>query len=215
MRANGLQEENVNNLHVVQKTKRADGYFDDVLSVHLVPVMAGQCSWTNAGDIAFSTTLGSCISVCAYDEDMGVGGMNHFLLPNASESEGRRFSKSFRYGSAAVENLLNCLYKNGAAKNGIKIKIFGGANIISTSAQDIGARNIAFTRDFFERENMRIKSEDVGGDYARRVIFYPQSGRVMLQTLNERDALEQIQNKETNILQKLQKVREGADVELF
>ena len=80
----------------IKETLRADGYFDQVLGVHLVSVMAGDYRWTRADDIAFSTTLGSCLSVCAYDQHAGIGGMNHFLLPEAPQNEEKKYSDSFR-----------------------------------------------------------------------------------------------------------------------
>lgn len=199
----------------IRETKRADGYFDEILGYHLVPVIAGNCNWTRASDIAFSTTLGSCLSVCAYDKAANVGGMNHFLLPQAGESEDKKFSESFRYGSAAIESLLNVLFSHGAAKNGLTIKIFGGANVLKNASRDIGQKNLQFTKNFFTRENLRIESEDVGGFCGRRVIFHPLTGKVFLKNIGDNSEIAQISQKELSILDKVTKEKEGNDVELF
>lgn len=200
----------------VKEARRGDGFFDQVLGAHLVSVMAGFYNWSRSEDVAFSTTLGSCMSVCAYDPGAGVGGMNHFLLPEApANEENNSFSQSFRYGSAAIEVLLNALYKHGAAKNGLRIKIFGGGKVMNALSYDVGAQNIEFTKNFFERENMRIESEDIGGLNGRRVVFFPRSGKVLIKAVGEKKDLMRIAEKETKILKKLSQEKEEDNIELF
>lgn len=200
---------------IVQETVKGEGYFDQTIGVSVVSVMAGAYRWTKSADIAFSTMLGSCISVCAYDSHSGVGGMNHFLLPQAPENEKSEYSESFRYGSAAIETLLNALYSKGAAKNGMAIKIFGGAKVLGKVTQDIGRKNIDFAHRFFLRENMRIESEDVGGQVARRIIFFPKTGKVLLRQLGENKDITKIAEKEMNILRKISHKKQESHIELF
>ena len=200
---------------MLAESKRDDGYYDDVLCAHLVPVMAGQCKWTKAGDVALSTTLGSCLSVCAYDAHAGVGGMNHFLLPEGKTEEDAKFSNSFRYGSAAIENLLNALYQQGAAKNGLSIKIFGGAKVLNGISHDVGVKNINFTKKFFLRENLRIESQDIGGEAGRHVVFFPKSGKVLLRSLGDIKDIAFIKQSEEKLLGKLNEQKQDDDVELF
>jgi chemotaxis protein CheD len=202
-------------MRISGETCKKDGYYDAELNAHIVSVMAGAFRWTKSADIAFSTMLGSCISICAYDEYSGVGGMNHFLLPQAPAKEKNEYSDSFRYGSAAIENLLNSLYSKGAAKNGIVIKIFGGAKVLDNVSIDIGRQNIDFAHRFFNRENMRIQSEDVGGKCARRIIFFPRTGRVLLRQLDESKDVSSIAQKEMNILKKISRQKQEDEIELF
>jgi chemotaxis protein CheD len=199
----------------VQESKRDDGYFDENLGVNIVSVMAGAYRWSRASDVALCTTLGSCLSVCAYDRISGIGGMNHFLLPQPPKNEKVQFSQSFRYGSAAIETMLNALYKYGAAKNGLVVKIFGGAKVLAGVSQDVGQRNITFAHNFFKRENMRIESEDVGGKYGRRIIFFPQTGKVLLRSIGDMKGLETILDKEAKILQKIHNDKREDEIELF
>lgn len=199
----------------VRESIRGDGYYDQALGVHLVSVMAGVYHWTRHNDIAFSTTLGSCLSVCAYDKYARIGGMNHFLLPKAPADEDNRYSESFRYGSAAIETMLNSLYSKGAAKNGMTIKIFGGAKVLSGVSQDVGRKNIEFAHGFFKRENLRVDSEDVGGLYGRRVIFFPLTGKVLLRSLGEKKEIDRIAENEIKVLEKISKTDVDSDVELF
>ena len=198
-----------------EETQKEEGYYDADLGAHVVSVMAGAYRWTKSADIAFSTMLGSCISICAYDKFSCVGGMNHFLLPEAPKNEKGEYSQSFRYGSAAIESLLNSLYSKGAAKNGVVIKIFGGAKVLDNLSVDVGRKNIDFAHRFFHRENMRIQSEDVGGKCARRIIFFPRTGRVLLKQLEEKHDVAVVAEKEMNILQKISQQTREEDIELF
>ena len=199
----------------IRETKKQDGYYDKDLDTHIVSVIAGHCNWTRDRNVAFATMLGSCVSVCVYDEDRGIGGMNHFLLPENGGENAGRFTESFRYGSAAIESLLNALYKNGAAKNGLRIKIFGGANVLQRTSNDIGQKNINFTKKFFATENMRIESEDIGGDYGRRIVFFPKTGKVLLRPIGDTSELDDIRNQENAVFEKISNQQDGNDVELF
>ena len=201
--------------NTVHQTMRGDGYYDQIMDTHLVSVMAGVCHWTKSSDIAFSTTLGSCVSVCAYDTHAGIGGMNHFILPMAPENEDNRISRSFRYGSAAIESLLNALYSHGAAKNGLHIKLFGGGKVLNKVSDNVGQRNIDFARRYFQRENIRIESEDVGGDKGRRIIFFPQTGKVLMRSLGDKKELQNIATQEKKLLKTLSTERGKDDIELF
>jgi chemotaxis protein CheD len=202
-------------VNAIKETRLTDGYYDESLGLHIVSVMAGHCNWTSSEDVAFSTMLGSCLSVCAYDSDAGVGGMNHFLLPESHQDEDIKFSDSFRYGSAAIESLLNSLYAHGAAKNGLKIKIFGGANVLKNASRDIGEKNVKFTKNFFQRENLRIETEDLGGNVGRRIVFHPASGKVLLKTIGDSQEITQISKNEKKILERVSRNREESDIELF
>lgn len=199
----------------LSEVRKNDGYFDQGLGARLISVFAGGCHWTHLDGYAFMTTLGSCVSICACDPHVGVGGMNHFILPKAHESEDEKFSQSFRYGSAAIESLLNALYKKGAAKNGLKIKVFGGANMLGNVTNDIGARNIDFMHKFFKRENLRVESEDIGGTFGRRIVFFPKTGRVLLKTLNSSKDINDILNNEKKAMHKVAVEEVESSVELF
>lgn len=147
-------------------------------------VHQGDCHVSGESDVTFSTVLGSCISACVYDKVSGVGGMNHFLLAEQSGSAKDRYGASARYGAFAMEQLINTVLSKGSgSKANLDIKVFGGGNI-NTSLDDIGAKNITFVREFLRAEGYRLSSEDMGGTYARRVLFKPSSGRAFVKRLD-------------------------------
>lgn len=123
--------------------------------------------------VVLSTILGSCVAVCLYDPAAGVGGMNHFLLPDGGDSHDAR---SERYGVNAMEQLINALLRLGARRAGLVAKAFGGANM-SPRLAPIGDANSSFTRKFLATEGIACLAESLGGSNARRVMFWPQSGK--------------------------------------
>src|SRR3569833_74596 len=140
----------------------------------------GDCLVGGEEDLTFSTILGSCVSACIRDTEAMVGGMNHFLLAEPSGSASDRYGASARYGAFAMEQLINKVLSRGTGqKANLEIKVFGGG-LINAALSDVGAKNIEFVHEFLDNEGYRIASEDVGGSYARRVMFKPHSSRLMI-----------------------------------
>ena len=144
----------------------------------------GDCLVGGEEDLTFATILGSCISACIRDTHANIGGMNHFLLAEPSGSARDRYGASARYGAFAMEQLINKVLSRGSGRKGnLEIKIFGGG-LINAALTDVGAKNIEFVHEFLENEGYKITGEDVGGSYARRVLFKPQSGRAFVKRLD-------------------------------
>jgi chemotaxis receptor (MCP) glutamine deamidase CheD len=122
------------------------------------------------------TLLGSCIAVCLWDRELGIGGMNHFLLPTG-EPLG---NDPMRFGVHAMDRLIGLMMKLGADRRRFVAKVFGGAHVLSI-AESVGGvpqRNIAFIREFLEHERIPVLAADVGGYQPRDVHFYSATARV-------------------------------------
>ncbi len=130
-------------------------------------------------DILIMTTLGSCIAACLWDRDRRIGGMNHFMLP-----EGGTAADGGRYGSYAMELLINELIKRGATRATMEAKVFGGGAVISgMSSINVGERNTRFVLDYLKTERISVVSKDVLDIYPRKVCFLPASGKAMVKRL--------------------------------
>jgi chemotaxis protein CheD len=168
-------------------------------------------------DEAITTVLGSCISACIRDTKLRIGGMNHFMLPEdksggkSSWMEGPT-GLATRYGTFAMESLLNELMKLGAVRERLEIKLFGGGRILS-SMTDVGAKNIDFAHSFLALEEFRIAAEDVGDTCPRHVDYYPYTGKVMLKRLRSLEA-QAISHREAEYRRRLAEPP-ADDVELF
>ncbi|MCB1333359.1 MAG: chemotaxis protein CheD [Roseivivax sp.] len=137
-----------------------------------ISVIQGEFKISNDPEVILSTVLGSCIAACLHDPVAQIGGMNHFLLPNRDGAD----SGDIRYGAHAMELLINGLLKQGAHRDRMQAKLFGGASM-AANLRDIGRSNAAFAQEFLRRENLPIVSESVGGQMARRVRFWPTTGK--------------------------------------
>lgn len=147
-------------------------------------VHQGDCYVSDAPDLTYSTVLGSCISACVRDRVARVGGMNHFLLAEQSGAARDRYVASARYGAFAMEQLINQVLSRGTGrKDNLEIKLFGGGKI-NAVLEDVGAKNIEFVRQFLADEGYVARSADLGGAYARRVLFKPHSGRAFVKRLD-------------------------------
>lgn len=151
-------------------------YFDPKIGARTVSVLPGRHAVIEEAGAAVTTLLGSCVAACIRDVSRGIGGLNHFLLPgDAGPGVGER---SARYGVYAMEVLINDILRRGGRKDRLEAKIFGGANVIDTNAHEtVGARNAAFVRRYLETEGIPLAAADTGGERARRIFFFPSTGR--------------------------------------
>jgi chemotaxis protein CheD len=177
----------------------------------------GDCLVGGEEDLTFSTILGSCISACVRDVEARVGGMNHFLLAEPSGSAKDRYGASARYGAFAMEQLINKVLSRGTGRKGnLEIKVFGGG-LINSALTDVGAKNIEFVRMFLRDEGYSLAGEDVGGAFARRVMFKPHSGRAFVKRLDS-DAGANVAKEELSIVRTRvapKPVPVADDIELF
>lgn len=177
-------------------------------------VHQGDCLVSGEVGVTFSTVLGSCISACVRDKAAGIGGMNHFLLATQSGSSKDRFGESARYGAFAMEKLINAVLSAGTGrKANLEFKIFGGGNI-HAGMNDVGQKNIEFVREFLRNENYGIASEDMGGNFARRVMFQPATGRALVKRLDSRESAHLVRNELAIAKRQIIKPVED-DIELF
>lgn len=160
-------------------------YWDKQMHVWAAKILPGEFYVSLHGEM-ISTVLGSCISACVRDVKKGIGGMNHFMLPEPSEHPTQWGSDNLatRYGNWAMEALINELLKRGGSKKYMEVKLFGGGQIIQHMT-DIGARNIEFARSFVLDEGFSISAEDVGGQRPRKVLYFPDTGSVKVKRLNK------------------------------
>lgn len=131
-------------------------------------------------DTALTTILGSCVAACLRDSTLKIGGMNHFLLPDGQIGDGA----PARYGSYAMELLINDMLKRGANRKRLEAKVFGGANVLKGfTSNPVGTRNAEFVRQYLQAEHIPIVAEDLLGIHPRKIWFFPATGRVVVQRL--------------------------------
>ena len=189
-------------------------YYDRELATPAAKILPGE--YFVAGDeMALVTVLGSFVAACVRDTTLGVGGMNHFMLPDGGQEVNGVVAPSARYGTYAMEMLLNHLGKLGGRRSRLEAKVFGGGNVMpGMTATRVGDRNAEFVLAFMQREGIRVVAQDLKGDYPRKICYFPRSGRVLMRQLRAtgRDAVSRY---EEAYRKRLAATRVEGDVELF
>jgi len=191
-------------------------YWDRVHQCYAAKLLPGEY-YVTANDEIIVTILGSCISACVRDRVFGIGGMNHFMLPRQTQVDDNwrdtKLSRANRYGSHAMENLINDILVNGGARKNLEVKIFGGGRILAQMT-DIGKNNIDFIDQYIQTESLNILAKDVGGIHPRKVIYSPMTGKVhvkKLRALHNQTLIE----RETQYLNEIQDAPVSGGIELF
>ena len=151
-------------------------WYETQFKSEAVKVLPGEYFVHNK-DLLIMTTLGSCIAACLWDRNAQVGGLNHFMLPEGTSDSGR-------YGSYAMELLINEMMKRGASRSSLEAKVFGGGQVIQgMDSINVGERNTRFVLDYLKTERIPVVSKDVLDVYPRKVCFLPASGKAMVKRL--------------------------------
>ena len=198
-----------NNVHLAPNV-----YYDRHFERQAVKILPGEY-FVTSGDKLIVTVLGSCVAVCLRDKATGVGGMNHFLLPNDGSSETGLFTESARYGVYAMELLVNHLLKMGTSRTRFEAKIFGGGNVLrGMTVNNVGQRNAEFVLAYLHTEQIPIVALDLLGEFPRKVYFFPDTGQVLvkkIKTLHNST----ISDRESEYRMRVKFTPKSGDVELF
>jgi chemotaxis protein CheD len=189
-------------------------YFDNSFNMEVAKILPGEYYVTRR-EMVLVTTLGSCVAACIRDKTSGIGGMNHFMLPeNTTESSGWG-STSTRYGTYAMETLINQLLKLGAQRSNLEAKLFGGGTVIKNMpTMNVGERNAEFGLNYLEIEGIPLVADDLLDSFPRKVYFFPQSGKVLVKKLKNLNNATIIL-RENEYQTALAKTKVAGDVELF
>jgi chemotaxis protein CheD len=153
-------------------------YADHHFQYDAVKVLPGEY-FVSSEDLVIMTVLGSCIAACIWDNKMRIGGMNHFMLPDGDGADG-----SGRYGSYAMELLINEMIKLGARRETMQAKVFGGGAVMAGfTTMNVGERNTKFVLDYLATERIPVVSQDVLDIHPRKVCFFPVTGKVLVKRL--------------------------------
>ena len=189
-------------------------YYDRSFECEAAKILPGEYYYTKK-NMLIVTVLGSCVAACIRDRVSGIGGMNHFMLPDGGGDPSNPASTSMRYGAYAMEMLINQILKAGGRRENLEAKVFGGGNVLQGfTHMNVGERNAQFVRTFLRNENIRVLAEDLNDIYPRKVYFFPQTGRVLVKKLMKLNNYTLVK-REQDYATRLQVNDVGGDVDLF
>ena len=155
----------------------------------LPPAGTLQAAYLHAGHILVSrdpcritTVLGSCVAVGLWDDANGIGGLNHFLLPERLVNG----AASPRFGNIAVRALIDGVIAAGARRQSLQAKVFGGACVLRAFREGgwhLGTKNVDVARRILREEGIPIAAEDVEGTRGRKLIFQTHDGAAWVRSL--------------------------------
>lgn len=191
-------------------------YFDRHFNMEAGKILPGEYYVTRR-DMLLVTVLGSCVSACIRDVVSGIGGMNHFMLPDGgSQDKDGLLSSSARYGTYAMEVLINELLKLGAKRANLEAKVFGGGRVLKGfTVGNVGQRNADFVLEFLKTENIRVVAQDLLDVYPRKVYFFPKTGKVLVKKLKSTHGDENILKDEREYNRRIIQSPISGDIDLF
>jgi len=187
-------------------------YLDPYTKLWTTKILPGEYAVVPMGEVVV-TAVGSCIAACIHDRVLGIGGMNHFMLPTSVGGDWAGQSSAARYGNYAMEYLINEILKQGGKRTQLEAKIFGGG-VMMASQIAVGDMNIDFAKAYLQTEGIPLKAVDVGGAYSRKVYFTPQTGEVSLKKLSVQNNAT-LSDREASYAKNLKIGSLSGEVELF
>jgi chemotaxis protein CheD len=200
--------------HAYEETLAPNLYFDREHNSEAVKILPGEY-YATMRDMLLVTTLGSCVCACIRDKISGIGGINHFMLPDSGHDKDNPLGHSARYGAYAMEVLINQLIKMGAKRSNFEAKIFGGASVLrGFTVNNVGESNSEFVLNYLKTENIKVVAQDLLDIYPRKVYFFPHSGLVRVKRLKTVHN-DSIISREAEYNKRLYLAKLEGDVELF
>jgi chemotaxis protein CheD len=121
-----------------------------------------------------------------------------------------------RYGSYALEVLINDLLKAGARRERLEAKVFGGGAVLANmTTLNIGDRNAEFVLRYLKTEEIRVAAQDLRGPHARRVSYFPQTGLALVRRLTRQDDQVVVERNERALARAISATSPRSGVELF
>ncbi len=141
-----------------------------------ITIGIGDLKVCRAPDVLVTYALGSCVGICLLDNQTGIGGLSHIMLPDSTGMSAQ--TSPMKFADKALPMLVQQMVALGANKSRLTAKIAGGAMMFSIANEkfNIGERNVIAVKKFLNENRIPILAEDCGLNYGRTQLFYPATG---------------------------------------
>ena len=171
------------NDRVFEESPSPNLYFDREHNTEAVKILPGEY-YATTRNMLMVTSLGSCVCACIRDKVSRIGGMNHFMLPDSGKDKTNPLGQSARYGTFAMEILINQLLKMGAKRENFEAKVFGGGSVLrGFTVNNVGESNANFVLKYLKTEKINLAAQDLLDIYPRKVYYFPHTGLVRMKKL--------------------------------
>lgn len=189
-----------------RKNKNAEEYFNAQFEASPTYVQPGEVVCTDREDEMLVSTVGAGVLLSCYDQELKLGLMSYIVLPTGvldtfpflDKADQTLVKKAFQPLEDAIQQMQN----RGAAKNRLRIRLFGGV-IREDDEADRGLKNTVFVQEYLFRKGLQVFNADVGGPFIRRVHFFPTTGRAVRRLLKRADDYAQMDKLEYDFNQNI------------
>ncbi|HOO82439.1 MAG TPA: chemotaxis protein CheD [Alphaproteobacteria bacterium] len=187
-------------------TRDQDAYFNAQFDAVALYVEPGSANCTVRKDEMLVATVGSGVLLAIYDPELKVGAMGYVMLPDAvlehfpflEQADRDLVLKAFE----PIEKCIGELKRRGAAKNRIRIRLFGGSSE-GDDPEERGLKNTVFVQEYIFRKGLQVLNADIGGPFIRRVHFFPATGRAVRRLLKRKDDFDNLHLAESDFNKKI------------
>ena len=155
------------------------------MDINKIKVGMADLNVTKSPNILTTLGLGSCVGITLYDKVTGIGGLAHIMLPSSKEIKNNQ--NKAKFADSGIQELIDMMIKIGANKSSIVAKIAGGSQMFNFNSSNdilkIGERNVKATKEKLKELNIKIVSEDTGGNYGRTIELNSIDGSLYIRTI--------------------------------
>jgi chemotaxis protein CheD len=118
-----------------------------------------------------------------------IGGIAHAMLPDSKQIDNNK--NRAKFADTGIEDLVNKLVAMGCKKSRFEAKIAGGAQMFAFQNKSdmvrVGERNVEASKKKLRELGIPLKAQDTGLNYGRTIIFYPESGNLIIRSAGKPD----------------------------
>ena len=139
-------------------------------------------------DVLVTYALGSCVGLYACDIKAGIGGILHFMMPEARVNMEKASVNPYMFADTGIPKFLESMDQAGACIDQLIIKIAGAANLYKKCGDmqyHIGEYNYQAIKTILGDKNLAITAENIGGEVTRTMYAEAGTGLVTLSISRE------------------------------
>ena len=126
--------------------------------------------------------VASGVAVTIFDREKGFGGMGHYSHPCRRNGE-----STPRFAAPALAGLVGLFAAAGSSIGDLETFIYGGSDNPEMFGFDPnrGMHNLRSGFEILEKLGLRVSGSDIGGRFARKLMFYTATGESMVAKVTE------------------------------
>ncbi|QJA05790.1 chemotaxis protein CheD [Thermosulfurimonas marina] len=142
-------------------------------------VLQGRWAVVRGEEPLETDPLGACVALVLLDQERGVAGLLHYMLPEKGDLETPSGAPGF-FASEGIPALIKEFQAQGGDPFRARVVVVGAGRFKKApKALDLGSRNAAAARFYLKRLGLEPQIERVGGIEPRRVRVSLKEGLVV------------------------------------